>query len=383
MVKFKIKNDVKYILTLPAKLKAGRPSKKSLQTFNNQLKEFAKTLSEFSKKLGSRKYSSRGWSYLLESVFHVIDKSQFDYAQKLINKCRAKGILPLDFCLKDESRRFYYLEDIKKEYINPLEYLVNQLDDVIYSPNFKNDITFWMSQKYYIQMLVEKIDVREMFRGLCRKYHIPLANAKGWSDINSRASMVKRMKVAEEFGLKNVLLYFGDHDPDGIKIAESLRDQIDNLKEATKWDSKSLIIDYFGLHFDFIEKHGLTWVDNLISGSGKPLDRKKQYVKNYIEKFGVRKCEANAVVIVEDETLELCEQTILKYLDLDNFNEYNEKVNLAKNELEDIIEELGLVERLRNIALDILQLRKKKEFKPSDEPKTKWDYLDLDIDLEE
>ena len=54
---------------------------------------------------------SRGWAYLLEGD-GVIDKTEIDAAQKLINDRRKSGDLPLDFCAEDEKRAAANVEDI-------------------------------------------------------------------------------------------------------------------------------------------------------------------------------------------------------------------------------------------------------------------------------
>ena len=52
---------------------------------------------------------------------------------------------------------------------------------------------------------------------------------------------------------------------------------------------------------DFIERHGLTWIDGLVTSSGQDLassrhkDHKAAYVQDYLSQFGARKCEANAL----------------------------------------------------------------------------------------
>lgn len=68
------------------------------------------------------------------------------------------------------------------------------------------------------------------------------------------------------------------------------------------YDPEGLEIVRFGLNYDFIEKHNLSWINNLITGSkrdlGSPSHKnfKMPYVQEYIKKFGIRKCEANAIV---------------------------------------------------------------------------------------
>ena len=105
-------------------------------------------------------------------------------------------------------------------------------------------------------------------------------------------------------------------------------------------------IDRFGLNYDFIQENNLTWIDNLETGSGKRLDdprhpdHKKPYVQNYIKQFGVRKVEANALVTRVTAGRKLCEDAILKYIDLDGVNDYNDETMEARELLQKVIKNL-------------------------------------------
>jgi len=304
---------------------------------------FANQLIEIHNKVGF-KISSRGWCYQLEG-FGLIVKSEFDRVQLLINKCRKFGILPINFTAEEESRKFSGVEH--PETASPSDYLKRWLKatlncDDYYTPDW------WEGEEYYIQMVVEKIDLKTLFEPVCQEYHIPIATSKGWSSMLQRAEYAKRYKEAEDMGLKCVLLYCGDHDPDGLRISEFLRSNLFDLQHI-KWidgtigyDPTNLIINRFGLNFDFIEKHGLTWIENLITGSGRnlanPLHRNfhQPYVQEYLRKYGERKCEANAIIIIPKEARKLCEDTIIEYLGDDALSRFQEKTD----EISDIFDEL-------------------------------------------
>ena len=94
-----------------------------------------------------------------------------------------------------------------------------------------------------------------------------IANAKGWSSILQRAEYSRRFKEAEEMGLKCVLIYCGDHDPDGLRISDTIRKNLEQIQEV-QWkdgtegyDPSNLIIDRIGLNFDFIQSNGYTWIE--------------------------------------------------------------------------------------------------------------------------
>jgi len=62
-----------------------------------QMADFASRLTQLHDQIGM-KISSRGWCYQLEG-FGLITKAEFDKIEKIINECRKKGYLPVDFVL--------------------------------------------------------------------------------------------------------------------------------------------------------------------------------------------------------------------------------------------------------------------------------------------
>ena len=309
--------------------------------------------------------SSRGWCYQLENL-GLIDKSQFDYVESVINECRRRGYLPVDFVAEEEARGFSCLEYPSTE--SPAEYMKSYLEAVLrceewYTPDW------WEGEEYYIQMLVEKIDLKTLFEPVCRRYHVPIATSKGWSSILQRAEMARRFKEAEAKGLRCVLLYCGDHDPDGLRISEFLRKNLEELRGirwsdgAEGYDPSSLIIDRFGLNYDFIVENNLTWIDNLITGSGKDLadpshpNHNLPYVQEYIKRYGPRKVEANAIVVVPDRARELCRRAIERYLGPDALERFARRREAVREAFRRVRREAGLEEAVRRV-LELVEARR-------------------------
>ena len=299
------------------------------------------------------KVSSRGWGYILEQN-GLITKDQFDKVENLINKCRKEGLLPVDFVAEEESRSFKEVHhpttDTMEEHIKG--WLQAAIDcDKYYEPNW------WDGEKYYIQMVVEKIDLVTLFQPICKKYHIPIANSKGWSSILQRAEYSRRFKEAEEHGLKCVLLYCGDHDPDGLRISETLMKNIRDVANV-EWtdgtegyDPSDLIIQRFGLNYDFIIKNKLTWIDNLITGNTQKLmdlsnpqhrNHYMPYVQSYLKKVGARKCEANAIVVVPKMGRAICEEAIISYLGKGADARFKARRQKVRDEIVEILDEVDV-----------------------------------------
>lgn len=339
-----------------------------------RLMEFAEELESISEKVGF-KQSSRGWCYQLE-VEGVITKAEFDKVENLINRCRKTGILPIDFTAEEEGRQFSGVEIPDGDTpIEDLRYWINNTltTEERYIPDW------WEGEEYYIQMVVEKIDLKTLFEPICKKYKIPIATSKGWSSMIQRAIYSKRFKQAEEQGLKPLLLYCGDHDPDGLRISDFLRKNLADLKDV-EWedgtegyDPEGLEIVRFGLNYDFIEMHKLSWINNLITGSkgfiaeevdgqiiqgktkqGKPHPNfKMNYAKEYLKRFGVRKCEANAIVTIPIIARRFVDDVIKGYLGKDAGKRFLAKRQAIRNEVQAFRKKTGLDTSLRK-ALNLI-----------------------------
>jgi hypothetical protein len=313
---------------LPA-LPRGRPTQDAKRQYDAEIKAFSNHILKIDSGLDFR-VSSHGWCYVLEGA-GIITKGEFDAAQRVINTCRKSGLLPIEICAVDERRDADGLEGYI-DHTSIEEEADAIIEDVESAHQRYNPFSFWEDQSVYIELAVEKIDLRSLFADVARAYHIPISNIVGWCDINGRAAMMRRLAAHEQAGRQCVLLYCGDHDPGGLQISSFLRSNLAELKDAVGWDPSNLIIDRFGLNFDFIEEQGLTWIDNLETSGGGRLDdpnhpdHRKPYVQEYLARYGARKCEANALVIRPAAGRALCHAAILKYISGEAPRAFNSKL---------------------------------------------------------
>jgi len=128
---------------------------------------------------------SRGWCHILEK--HGLRKGEFSAAETLITDCRKSGMLPLDICAEDSSRETLGLEQIDANDIpDEVESWVNHLRH--HAHQTYTPISFWDGLNVYIEVATEKLDLRNLFEPVCEELHVPIANFKGWSDLNNRAA---------------------------------------------------------------------------------------------------------------------------------------------------------------------------------------------------
>ncbi len=327
--------------SLLPRARSGRRSDAEEEQYQAQLDRFCRKIIEIRKTLDFD-ISERGWCYTLED--YGLHKGDFDRAERVIKECRKTGRLPLDIVAEDTAREFVNLEVIDE---NDPERKARAILDGLWRAHLGyTPVSFWDEQSFYIQMLVEKIDLKSLFNPICKEFRIPIANARGRWDYNSRADMMRRFQQREAAGHKIVLLYCGDHDPSGLQISGGLQKDIEELTDAVGWQPGNLIIDRFGLNHDFIEQHGLTWIENLETGSGKRLDSpnhsdyRKDYVQSYLKKYGARKVEANALVVRHEAGRELCREAIRKYVPDDAPVDYERKLEPHQVEVQSEIQRL-------------------------------------------
>jgi hypothetical protein len=325
-------------IELPPKRSKGRPSKQSDKLNAAATKTFCRQIVKFKSRLDFD-VSARGWCYILEE--YGLLKSDFDRAENIINDCRKTGQLDPGICAEDVKRLADNVEKLDEP--DPEAEAQSWIDTVLSCHENYRPLSIWNYQKYFIVMVVEKIDLKSMFLPVCERFPgLEIRNSGGWSDINSRVAMAKQFRYWEERGKQGVLLNCGDFDAGGLNISNFILENFYQLQGATGWRPDRLIIDRFGLNEDFIKLNELTWIDNMRTskreypndlGDPKHPHHKMAYVQDYIRRycpdwnpigpmgedgernFGGRKCEANSLVVRPDEGRKLCLDAILKYID--------------------------------------------------------------------
>jgi len=336
--------------------------------YEERLEKFADEINAIdSQRTHPVKYSSRGWSYLLEGL-GKISKGEFDSCQKAINDCRKIGLLPIDFVAEDQdiTRRFSGIHEASDPTVL-LEKVKGEVEDMLRNlPASTTD--YWIGEEYYAMVCVEKGDLVNLFKPICDEYHVPIVSSKGWPPILLRAHIANLSKMAEDRDLKPVLLLFYDHDPAGLKITNTFRKNLGDCERGTDWSPDGLIIERFGLNYDDIERYNLTWIEGLQTSSGR-----ESHDYDYISKFGRKKCESNAL-FKNDETLkageEVCRKAIEKYYGVDAKERFKQKEKTSKEKLKDVIDEPVWESFLQAIdeLIDSLAMKKPEEEKQPSAP---------------
>jgi hypothetical protein len=165
---------------------------------------------------------------------HGATKADFPTIERLFVDLRKSGDLPLDVCAEDEARAADHIESITGE--DPDEFAEGWIEHVRNHVHHQyNPASIWEDSEHYVEMWVEKIDLKSLFFDICRRYTIPLINIRGRTCLNSRAGTMRRFQEREDEGKQCVLLYCGDHDPSGLQISKEIRSDMEGMAGATEY----------------------------------------------------------------------------------------------------------------------------------------------------
>jgi hypothetical protein len=297
----------------------GRQSAEAQTQYERDLAAFCEFIRQYQSRLDFA-VSARGWGYTLEGE-GLINKNDIDVVENLINDARKCGSLPVDICAVDVKRQFEHVGWIDST--SPEEEAKEIVEQATTAYRLYRPFSFWDDQEHYLQCVVEKLDLKSLFSKTSEEFYIPLANAGGWGDLHVRADMMRRFAYWEGRGKHCVLLYVGDHDPGGLRISGFLASNMSELSAAVGWSPEHLLIDRIGLNRDYIDRHELVWIENLITnakGDVKDLadadhrDHDKAYVQEYIRAHGARKVEANALLKRPDAARQWYREQICRYV---------------------------------------------------------------------
>jgi hypothetical protein len=289
------------------------------------------------------KFGPRGWAYYAEGL-GLITKGEFGRFETLLTDMRKEGELDPDVIEPDASRMATDVFDFEASRAPPeqfAQYAVDEISERLneWSRAFR-EVGYWDHLDYYVEMIVEKKDLVQIFRETADRYNVRITNGKGDTDIHTRLAMLKRFRDHCSAGRRCVLLAVGDHDPKGLHIVDGLHRTIMSCGrlKGLNWSDPDFDVVPVGLTERQIDDLGLMRIENLETGGGRDLsdpshpDHYKAYVQDYIARFGVWKCEANALVGNPRGAQDLLESAINQFIpashpaDVDALNEPAQEV---------------------------------------------------------
>src|SRR4051812_27185701 len=153
-------------------------------------------IERMSRETGYR-FGPRGWAYFAEGL-GLITKGEFDRFEKLLTDMRKDGELDPDVIEPDASRMATEVEDFDAADYSPealARHAVNEIEEGLraWARGF-HEIGYWDDLEYYVEMIVEKKDLVQIFRSTADRYNVRITNGKGDTDIHTRLAMLKRFR---------------------------------------------------------------------------------------------------------------------------------------------------------------------------------------------
>jgi len=264
----------------------------------------------------------RGWCYVLEGL-GICTKGDFENVTNRITRARKNGMLPLEITAEDGTRVASAastvsagLQMLIKQYLGSVPY--------VYSTSTIED-----HSGVHLELVVEKLDLVGLLKGVTDTYAIPVSCLRGWTDLHSRAALIRR---AAAYDVPTVVLMFGDHDVGGLSITDSFKANLDDVFIASRLEEMpDLHLERVGLNAEDIERLGLLWIDGLETSSGKDLsdpshkNHQDRNVQAYLAAYGARKCEANALLRNPKAAEQILLDSIKKYVTDDELASYQEQ----------------------------------------------------------
>jgi hypothetical protein len=166
-------------------------------------------------------YGAQGYKLTLRQLYYkfvarnLVPNNQREYKKlgELVNDARLAGLIDWD-AIVDHTRTLRG---------------VNTWDspaDIIRSTGYSYARDLWASQKYHIEVWIEKDAAVSIVAPACNKYRVDYFSCRGYTGQSAMYGAGKRLLNYVEAGKEPVVLHFGDHDPSGIDMTRDITDRL-------------------------------------------------------------------------------------------------------------------------------------------------------------
>jgi hypothetical protein len=270
------------------------------------------------------------WYRLISKLILESGDSNYQRLSKNVVKGRKAGLIPIDKIIdthrKIELREYWHITpekffNHKTSYDSLKEYLTGYL------------VHKWHKQPEFIEIWSEKEALSTLFEPIALKYGVSFVVCRGFASYTILLEACKRInKECKERKLdKATILYFGDYDPSGKRIAEVIQKELDNLETSVS----------------FIE---IALTSEQIIQYNLPLIPLKKRDKNYnwfmqeYGEFGEKGCELDALEPLVFQNL--VDQSILKHFNQEIYRqveaERQEEISKMVAEAEKLLSKMGV-----------------------------------------
>ena len=146
-----------------------------------------------------------------------------------------KVVNAMIFARWEQMLRFDDFLDHERETLGQTDFEFTDIDSQLYEA--KKQIRLWgtsysknrwENQDYYPEVFIEKKALQGVFEKPCKKWNVALNPCKGYPSLTYLNNAANRFDKAISDGKNPIILYFGDYDPSGENIPETI---VDNLSK--------------------------------------------------------------------------------------------------------------------------------------------------------
>lgn len=276
----------------------------------------------------------RALHYRLHSVYGMInDLKHYKRTVAAMTKARWDGIVDMDAFI-DRERDVYGETNIDEK---NLDEEINTSKSVIESRMEYYKLNRWSNQKNFIEVWIEKKSLQSAFEKPCDKYEVALAPCKGYPSLTFIHDALKRFNYAKKKGKNITILYFGDYDPSGEDIPQSIENNLIRMGILIN-------VERIALNPEQIKKYDLP---------GVPAKETDTRTANW---DGENAVELDAV---EPHLLQkICEKAISNYFDEDNYEILKEKEECEQNIYKAKLHNIMIGEKIKNLESKIETIKK-------------------------
>ena len=175
----------------------------------------------------------------------------------------------------------------------------------------------WKRQEVYLEVWVQKDALTNVVGRACRRWNVPYMACKGYLSSSHSWRAGQRFKAASERGQHSILIYLGDHDPEGLDM------QNDHDKRLSLFsDGASFEVRRIALNRDQIDQY--TPPPNYAKVSST---RYREYTKNMVLNVELDALEPSVID-------NLLDTAIREYIDMYVWSSVSEQQNTEWQMLE-------------------------------------------------
>lgn len=224
------------------------------------------------------------------------DKQSYRTLTNILTRLRLNGEIPFE-AIEDTTR------PVSKwnTHPHPGAYLESALGSFL--TDYFRDLQ--QSQPNHVELVVEKLTVKNAVEPIAMDYAIPLTVGRGFSSIPPRYEMVRRFRQSGKEKL--IVIIVSDLDPAGMTIAESFGR---SLRDDFGVESDRLAVVKAALTIEQVKQLGLLPAIEAKSGASTSGE--------YIRRYGRHVWELEAVP--PEQLREIIRETVLSVMDLEQLN---------------------------------------------------------------